>query len=204
MTASSQLDAQSCIDTIQVKGYYIIQRSESEVNPVIKRNKHQTTIEHPLDLYSAASFIPCDSISRKYPMSYWLNNFYKSTSRVFISCERIDLKYLVESCKQIESNNVEKCSFPVLKSSQLYRTANANTGDVFEIYYMEAMWAKTKVNKESVEASMIPSRISQVAISPQLKTFDLYYFVKCETLKLHPKITDRNVKVWNNPQQTKQ
>ena len=196
LIASLQLDAQNCIDTVHIKGYYVIKKIASELTPVINKNKNVTTIEQRVDIHRTASFIPCDSISKKYPLSYWLNHFFNDTKQVFISCESIDLKYLVTNCSEVDTSKKEKCLFPSLKANELYKTTDMNTGDVFEIYYIDAYWAKVKINKESVEASMVPSRIAETAISPDVKEFDLYYFVRYDNLQINPKIKDPNIKVW--------
>ena len=130
-------------------------------------------------------------------MSYWLNHFFDSTKQVFVSCERIGIKYLLpkECLSQVENKN-DTCLFPVLKSKVLYQTTNLNTGEVFEIYYLDAYWAKVKIKKGTIQETMIPSRIAETAISPSVKEFDLYYFVGYDKLDAAPKIKDPNIKVW--------
>ena len=196
LIASLQLDAQNCIDTVHIKGYYVIKKIASELSPQINKNKDVTTLEQRVDIHRTPSFIPCDSISKKYPLSYWLNHFFDDTKQVFISCEEIGLKYLVHNCPAFDTLKKDTCLFHSLKSKVLYQTTKLNTGDVFEIYYLDAYWIKTKINKESVEASMIPSRIVQTAISSDIKEFDLYYFIRFEDLQLNPKIKDPNIKEW--------
>jgi hypothetical protein len=192
-----QLDAQNCIDTVHIKGYYVVKKIGSELTRVLNSNKNVTIVEQRMDIHRDASFIPCDSISKKYPLSFWLNHFFHDTKQVFVSCETINLKYLVTNCPAFDTGKKEnKCLFPNLKANQLYRTTDMNTGDVFEIYYIDAYWAKVQINKESIEASMIPSRIAQTAISSDGKAFDLYYFVTYDDLQTSPNFKDANIKIW--------
>lgn len=193
---SLQLDAQNCIDTVHIKGYYIIKKVASELTPNISHKGNVTTIENNIDIHQTPSFVPCDSISKKHPLSYWLNHFFDDTKQVFISCEAIELKYLVADCPSINTLKKDTCLFPFLKSNTLYKTTNLNTGDVFTIYYLDAYWAKVKIKKGTIQETMIPSRIAETAISPDIKEFDLYYFMRCDSVQVNPQIKDPYIKVW--------
>src|SRR5690606_19466277 len=111
----------------------------------------------------------------------WLNHFFDDTKQVFISCEKFGIKYFItkECLSEVENKN-DSCSFPELKSKVLYQTTDLNTGDVFEIYYIDAYWAKVKVKKDSPEAEIVPSKIAQRCISPSVNEFDLYCFVSSD------------------------
>ncbi len=195
--ASLQLDAQSCIDSVHVKGYYVVKRKANEIKPKIIRKGNTTTLEQPIDVHYDASFIPCDSIDKKRPLSYWLNHFFDDTKQVFISCEKFGIRYFVkEECLQQVNNKNDTCGFPILKSNVLYQTTNLNTGDVFEIYYIDAFWAKIRIKKDSQEADIIPSKIAQRCISPSVAEFDLYYFIRYDKVNISPPIKDNYIKVW--------
>jgi len=197
LIASLQLDAQSCIDTVHVKGYYIIMKNANEIGPKITRKKNKTIIERRIDSHYDPSFIPSDSISKKHPLSYWLNHFFGETSQVFISCEKFTIKDFVEKkCSEKLKSNNYPCLFPSLKSNVLYKSTNLNTGDVFEIYYLDACWAKVKIKKESVESSIIPSRIAQRCISPNVTEFDLYCFIRSNEVQMNPQIQDPYITIW--------
>lgn len=197
--ASLQSDAQSCIDTVHIKGYYVIKRKANEITPTITRKGNTTTLEQPIDVHYDHSFIPCDSITKKYPISYWLNHFFDDTKLVFISCEKFSIKnFVTKECLPVLENKNETCSFPVLKSTVFYQTTNLNSGDVFEIYYIDAFWAKVKIKKDSPEADIIPSKIAQRCISPSVTEFDLYYFIRYDKLNTKPPIKDVYIKVWKN------
>lgn len=192
---SLQLHAQNCIDTVHIKGYYVIKKIASELNPQITKKRDVTIIENRVDLHRTPSFILCDSINKKHPLSYWLNHFFDDTKQVFISCEAIGIKYLVADCPSINRLKKDTCLFPSLKSNTLYKTTNLNTGDVFTIYYLDAYWAKVKIKKGTIQETMIPSRIAETAISPDIKEFDLYYFVRCDSVQANPQIKDPYIKV---------
>ena len=196
LITSLQLGAQNCIDTINIKGYYVVKRIASELAPEINKNKNVTVVEQRIDIHRSASFIPCDSISKKHPLSYWLNHFFDNTKQVFISCEAVGLKYLVHDCPDVTKYVKDTCMFPASKPSVLYETTDLNTGDVFEIYYLDAHWAKVKIKKGTVEETMIPSRIAETSINPDVKEFDLYYFISNDKLDINPKIKDPHIKVW--------
>lgn len=196
LIAASKLDAQNCMDTVHIKGYYVIQKIASELSPEIKRKGNKVTMSQRIDTHSSTSFIPCDSINKKHPLSYWLNHFWDTTTKVFISCEAIRLKYLVRDCPIANSQQTDTCLFPVLQSKSLYQTTNENTGEVFEIYYLDAYWGKIKIKKGTMQETMVPSRIAEVCISPSVKGFDLYYFIRCSSYKVHPKIKDPHIRVW--------
>lgn len=197
--ASLQLDAQNCIDTVHIKGYYVLMRSANEIKPKITRQGNTTTLEQPIDVHYDPSFIPCDSITKKHPLSYWLNHFFDDTKQVFVSCEKFGIKHFVtKGCLPEVENKNDTCIFPALRSKVLYQTTNFNTGDVFEIYYIDAYWAKIKVKKDSPEADIIPSKIAQRCISPSVSEFDLYYFIRYDKVNLSPPIKDTYIKIWNN------
>jgi len=196
LITSLQLDAQNCIDTTHIKGYYIVKKIASELTPVIKRKGNVTTTEQRIDIHRTKSFIPCDSINKQHPLSYWLNHFFDNTKQVFISCEKIGLKYLIHDCPGIGKYAKDTCVFPTLKSSVLYQTTNLNTGDVFEVYYLDAHWAKVKIKRGTVEETMIPSRIAETSISPDVKEFDLYYFISNDKVDMNPKLKDPHIKIW--------
>lgn len=119
------------------------------------------------------------------------------TRQVFISCEKFSAKdFLEEKCRQELKNNHDTCMFPLLKSKALYQTTNLNTGDVFEIYYLDAYWAKVKVKTGSLEADLVPSKIAQRSINPNIKMFNLYCFVKYDSVQMAPKIQDPCIKIW--------
>jgi hypothetical protein len=197
LITSLQVGAQNCIDTVHVKGYYIIKKKANEIGPRTTRKKDVTVLEQPVDVHYDPSFIPCDSITEKHPLSYWLNHFFDDTKQVFISCEKFGIKYFItkECLSEVENKN-DSCSFPELKSKVLYQTTDLNTGDVFEIYYIDAYWAKVKVKKDSPEAEIVPSKIAQRCISPSVNEFDLYCFVSSDKVESNPKIKDPHIKVW--------
>ena len=95
-------------------------------------------------------------------------------------------------------NKNDTCSFPLLKSKVLYQTTNRNSGDVFEIYYIDAFWAKVKIKNGSQEADIIPSKIAQRCINPSATEFNLYYFVRYDKVNVNPKIKDPYIKVWKH------
>lgn len=197
LITSLQLEAQNCIDTVHVKGYYIIKKKANEIGPQVTRKKDVTFLEQPIDTHYDPSFIPCDSISKEHPLSYWLNHFFDDTKQVFISCEKFSAKDFVEKkCLQEPKNNDDTCLFPSLKSNVLYETTNLNTGDVFEIYYLDAYWANVKVKAGSLDADLIPSKIAQRSISPSVKEFDLYCFIRYDRVQVSPKIKDPHIKIW--------
>lgn len=200
LVALQQLSAQSCIDTVHVQGYYIIKRQANEIQPKITREGNTTILEQPIDVHYDPSFVPCDSISKERPLSYWLNHFFDDTKQVFISCRRFSVKDFVpkECLSELKSSN-DTCNFPVLKTKTLYQTTNLNTGDVFEIYYLDAYWTKVKVKKDSPEADMIPSKIAQRCISPSVSEFDLYSFIKADKVNKNPQIKDKYIKEWKAP-----
>lgn len=194
---SLKLNAQNCIDTVHIKGYFVVQKVASELSPDIHRNGNVTVIANRIDVHQNPSFIPCDSINNKHPLSYWLNHFFDSTRQVFISCERIALKYMLSNdCLSQVDNKSDSCRFPVLQSKILYQTTNLNTGEVFEIYYLDAYWAKIKIKKGTIQETMIPSRIAETAIEAGIKEYDLYYFVSYDMINTAPKINDSNIRVW--------
>jgi hypothetical protein len=78
----------------------------------------------------------------------------------------------------------------------LYQTTNLKAGDVFEIYYIDAYWAKIRIKKDSPEADIIPSKIAQRCINSRLTEFDLYYFIRYNKLNMSPQIKDAYIKVW--------
>jgi len=197
LITSLQVDAQSCIDTVHIKGYYIIKKKANEIDAQAIRKKDVTILEHPVDVHYDPSFVPCDSITKKHPLSYWLNHFFDDTKQVFISCEKFGIRYFItkECLPEVEDNN-NSCSFPELKTKLLYQTTDLNTGDVFEIYYIDAYWAKVKVKKDSPEADIIPSKIAQRCISPSVNEFDLYCFVSYDKVEMKPKIKDPHIKIW--------
>src|SRR5438874_1177149 len=56
-----------------------------------------------------------------------------------------------------------------------------------------------EINKNkngTVEETMIPSRIAETSINPDVKEFDLYYFISNDKLDINPKIKDPHIKVW--------
>lgn len=194
LTASQQLIAQNCIDTVRVKGFYIVKKRASEQNPTVTRNGEVTTIETNIDTHVDPSFVPCDSISKQKPLSYWLNHFFDDATQVFVSCKQFRVKSFVsKECIQEKS---DICLFPALKPSNFYQTTNLNTGDIFEIYYLDAYWGRIKVKTGSLEADMIPSKIAQRSISPNLTAFDLYYFIRSNKIDMKPKIKDSNITIW--------
>lgn len=199
LITSQELKAQSCIDTVHIQGYYVIKRQANEIQPKVTRKGNKTILENPIDVHYDPSFVPCDSISKERPLSYWLNHFFDDTKQVFISCEKFSIKHFVSNECLSELKNInDTCNFPVLKSKTLYHTTNLNTGDVFEIYYMDAYWAKMKIKKDGQEADMIPSKIAQRSISPSLTEFDLYYFIRYDKVNGSPPIKDTYIKVWKN------
>lgn len=201
---SLKLDAQNCIDTVHVKGYYIVKRIASEIGPQITKKNNSTLYEYNIDSHYDPSFVPCDSISINYPLSYWLNHFFDETKQVFISCERFNARYFIsKTCLQSlvnNKNNRDTCLFPSLISNVLYKTTNVNSQDVFEIYYLDAYWARIKVKTGSVEADWIPSRIAEIALSSGIKELNLYCFIRCDSLQMNLKIKDPHVHVWKNKQ----
>lgn len=200
LITSHQLNAQSCIDTVHIQGYYVINRQANEVQLKITRKGNKTILEQPIDVHYDPSFVPCDSISKARPLSYRLNHFFDDTKQVFISCSRFSAKYFIpKECLSGLKNGNDTCSFPVLKSKTLYQTTNLNTGNVFEIYYLDAHWAKVKVKRDSPEADMIPSKIAQRSISPNVNEFDLYCFIKADKVDENPQIKDTCIKVWKAP-----
>jgi len=191
------MNAQNCIDTVHIKGYYVIMRIASEIGDKIIRKKNKIIIEQRVDVHREASFIPEDSIFGSRTLAYRINHFFDNTNQVFISCERFSAKYFVDK-KCFEKLKLDKdtCLFPSLKSNIFYQTTNINTGDVFKICYLDAYWAKVKVKKESVESSMIPSRIAQVCISPDVTEFDLYCFIRGNEVQMNPPIDDPDIGIW--------
>lgn len=193
LSALQQLKAQNCIDTVHVKGYYIIKRRVNEIKPVIRRHGNNVIQEQAIDLNYEPSFIPSDSISEKRNFSYWFNHFLDDTQQVFISCEKCSIKHLLQQQCLPDSISNNRCSFPVLKSNRLYYTTNINTGDVFEVYYLDAYWAKIKILKNSPQADIVPGKIAQRCISLDAATFDLYYFIKADKVEQCPAIKDRHL-----------
>lgn len=199
LIASLHLNAQSCIDTVHVKGYYVVKKKADELKPKVSRKGNTTTRDQPIDVHYDPSFIPCDSITNEFPLSYWLNHFFDDTKQVFISCEKFSIKnFVTKECLPVLENKNDTCGFPVLKSKVLYQTTNLNTGDVFEIYYLDAFWAKVKIKKDSPEADIIPSKIAQRCISPSVTEFDLYYFIRYDKVNTSPPMKDTYIKVWKN------
>ena len=75
-----QLTAQSCIDTVQIQGYYVIKKRANEIKPQVTRKGNKTILEQPIDVHYDPSFVPCDSINKERPLSYWLNHFFPALS----------------------------------------------------------------------------------------------------------------------------
>jgi hypothetical protein len=196
--SSLKLNAQRCIDTVHIKGYYVIKRSANEIRQQIIRKGDVTILTQPVDVHYEPSFIPYDSITHLHLLSYWLNHFFHDTKQVFISCEKFGVKdFAPRECLSLLKSAIDTCKFPSLKSEVLYQTSNLNTGDVFEIYYLDAYWAKVKVKKDSPEVDMIPSKIAQCCINKKVKEFDLYCFIKSDSIQRDPLIKDSRVKIWN-------
>lgn len=197
---SGQSDAQRCADTVHIKGYYVVKLLRSElVNPRITKKDSRTTVaKFNVDVNREESFIPQDSITDKRTLAYRLNHFYDVTRQVFISCERLSVRDIDDKdcLDSTLTANKDTCLFPFLPSNVLYETTNKNSGDVFEIYYMDAYWAKIKVKKGSVKADLIPGRIAQMCISPNVSEFDLYCFIRCDNLRLAPPIKAQNIRIW--------
>jgi hypothetical protein len=197
-----QSHAQNCIDTVHIKGYYVIMRLKREVsNPkIVKYDKSTRVARFNVDVHREASFIPEDSIFGKQSLAYRLNHFFDDANEVFISCEKSNVKdYIKGAClEKIKNTNGDSCLFPTLKSNFLYETTNRNTGDVFEIYYLDAYWARVTIETGSPEASIIPSRIAQTCISQNIKVFDLYCFIRCNNVQLSPQIKDPHIAIWKN------
>jgi hypothetical protein len=199
LMAPLHLNAQNCVDTVHIKGYYVIKQKADELKPKITRKGNTTTLEQFIDVHYDPSFIPCDSITKEFPLSYWLNHFFDDTKQVFISCEKFGIENFVsKECLPVLENKIDICRFPVLKSKTLYQTTNLNNADVYEIYYIDAFWARVKIKKDSPEADIIPSNIAQRCISPSVIEFDLYYFVGYEKVNTSPLIRDSCIKVWKN------
>jgi hypothetical protein len=197
LTASVQLNAQNCIDTVHIKGYYVIKRLADEIGPKITRSGNVTTVENNIDTHDDPSFIPSDSINKNHLLSYWLNHFFHDTRQVFISCEKFSAKdFLEKSCLQKLNKDVDTCQFPFFQTGVFYKTTNLNTGDVFEIYFIDAYWTKIKIRKGSLEADMIPGKIAQRCISPEAKEFSLYCFIKCNGVQKRPLIKDPHIIIW--------
>lgn len=196
LSACQQLSAQHCIDTVHVKGYYVIKKKANEISPQKNEKGDKVKIEQPIDVHYDPSFVPCDSITQKRPLSYWLNHFFDDTKQVFISCEKFGIKYFVgKECLSMINNQTDTCDFPTLRSKVLYETTNLNTGDVFEIYYIDAYWAKIKIKRNSPEVDIIPSKIAQRCISPSVSEFDLYCFIGYEKINMSPKIKDKYIRI---------
>lgn len=196
LTVSLHLNAQNCIDTVNVKGYYVIMRKATEIKSHMIRKENNTILELPIDNHNNRSFIPCDSITKNQPLSYWLNHFFDNTKQVFISCEKVAIKYFITKECLTDLKNNDTCSFPILKTRALYKTTDFNSGDVFEIYYIDAYWAKIKIKKGTIEETMIPSRIAETSISPDVSEYDLYYFIRYNKMKISPQIRDSHIKGW--------
>jgi hypothetical protein len=179
LAAASKLEAQKCIDTVRIKGYYIVMRLKNEItSPNVEQKDTGTKIlQLRIDEHYETSFIPLDSIKKQHDLTYWLNHFWINTKQVFVSCEKVNLKHLVSNCLLNDTVTSGICLFPDLKSDTLYET-NLNTGEVFEIYYLDACWARIKIKKGTIAETMIPSRIAEISIDPSLKEFDLYYFLR--------------------------
>ena len=161
---------------------------------VIQKNKTTKVIEQNIDVHHTATFIPLDSVNKHHSLAYRLNHIWDDTRQVFISCEKIDLKYLT-SCPNIDTSKKEKCLFPTLKTSKLYQTTNSNSSEVYEIYCIDAYWAKVKIETDGVGASLIPSRIAQTSVT--VKEFDLHYFLRGSSTTFKP-LKEPNIKVWKN------
>jgi hypothetical protein len=193
------MKAQYCIDTVHIRGYYVIKKKANEIQPKLIKEKGSTTLQIPIDIHHDPSFIPCDSINKNRPLSYWLNHFFDDTKQVFISCEKFSVEYFVsKDCLVKGKKNNDTCNFPKLASKTLYQTTNLNTGDVFEIYYLDAYWAKVKIKKDGQEVDMIPSIIAQRSISPSIDEFDLLCFIKADKVDINPKIKDPHIRIWKS------
>jgi hypothetical protein len=185
--------AQNCIDSIRIKGYYVVIRLKNEIGRAKPMQKNKTTkvLEQRIDVHYTASVIPFDSINKKHDLAYLLNHLWNNTTQVFTSCEKVDLKYFSSCLDPAEKRN---CSFPILKTDRLYYITNLNSAEVYEIYFIDAYWARIKMQTNSIEASMIPSRVAQTSITAT--EFTLYYFVSSKNIKLNPSIKDSHVKLW--------
>ena len=197
LATSFQLNAQNCVDTVHIKDYYVINRIANEIGPKITGSGNVTTVENNIDTHDDPSFIPSDSINKNHPLSYWLNHFFHDTRQVFISCEKFSAKdFLQKSCLQKLNKDVDTCQFPFFQTDVFYKTTNLNTGDIFEIYFIDAYRTKIKIRKGSLEADMIPGKIAQRCISPEAKEFSLYCFIKCNSVQEHPLIKDPHIMIW--------
>lgn len=70
-------EGQSCIDTVHIKGYFIVKQKATEIDRKMEINGDVQKVNQPIDARYDPSFIPCDSISRQRPLSYWLNIFFQ-------------------------------------------------------------------------------------------------------------------------------
>jgi len=188
--------AQGCVDTVRIRGYFVGSRETNEMGPRTKRNGDTIRIEMPVDTHYDETFIPIDSISKKFPLSYWLDHFYHQTKEVFISCKKFRAsEFISGECLANLGNPDDSCRFPSLHSERLYETSK-QTGTVYSIYYLDAVWGRIKMTKGTPKADLVPGAIAQTSISPHEKQFLLYVFIRAKSLQVNPKINDPHVTIW--------
>lgn len=187
------------VDTLRIKGYYLVCKLKQEQNyPRMTRiNDSTTRIEFLSDVHREESFIPLDSISYYKSLSYWLHHFFDSTDNVFVSCSECDAECLMP--KQFRGVNkvLDTCIFPMLKSTMLYETTDINDAEVFNIYYIDADWARIPVNKDSVESSNVPGKIAERCIKSNVQWYNVYYCIKYYNFEDYPIISDDCIQVWD-------
>lgn len=191
---SSPTWAQQCIDTVRIKGYFIVIRLKNEVDKfeVTQKTTSEKVIHQRIDVHSFSTFIPFDSIYEEKTLGYRLKHLWDDTKQVFISCEKVDLKYLTY-CTVIDTAK-SACSFPDFKADLFYYNTDINGSEMYEVYFIDACWAKLKVKKGSIQHIRIPSRIAETSITE--KEFDLYYFLKSIKVDYNPVVKDPKISIW--------
>jgi hypothetical protein len=191
--------SQKCIDTLNIKGYYIIKRMKSDhqhSNKVINK-KNVKTVYVNIDTHQDELFIPLDSINNDFNLSYRLNNFFNSERQIFMSCQRVYLKNLLsKECLSALYIDTKNCIFPELKPQFYYTTTDSLSNSFFEIYYFDAFWAKIKIKKGSFQAHLVPNRQVQKMDFTKSNYFDLFYFLKNESPILDKQINEKNIIRW--------
>ncbi len=182
------------IDTITVKGYYLVQRMKREAGSNVKLTRDNAGAKHldiRIDSHIAEKFIPDDSL-KKNQLAFYLVNFFANTNQVYINCT--DNEYLLTKITQ--RNQYGLCKFKLPVDSNLYEMSDFNSQDVFGVYYIEATALKFELRNVFSEKDMIKNKIAQLCIDPTAKTFEVICLTEIKYYDQSAPLNLKSLKIW--------
>ncbi len=209
LSLSVLAQTQSCLDTVRLKGFYVLKMSTFDFdNPggTVKTKKREKVKVYsiPIDISTITSFIPMDSITKMRTLSYWLCQIGEMQTYFFDFKTRPSMiKYFNAGCYEENKALIKSDSFKleISKEANFYKVKNYQDSEhfVFKVCYMETTWLRVGVENKNINKRFISSRLVKVGVEPNAKFFTLFLCLDAKQLDFDIGKLDSNLEIRIQP-----